>query len=130
MILRSARFREDPGRLFDDADSALTYEFLDPVDEEAVGCDHDIVGFEDGAELAGLFEVEQQLALARGVNEDRVELVEERDVRIMERDLDAQGFGELELDVFKGLDAGDGELGGGVFFAAQDALGRGRGRRS
>src|SRR5260370_5893328 len=50
--------------LFQHANSAAAYELLDVVDEEAVGGDHDVVGFENGAELAGLFEVEHEFAFA------------------------------------------------------------------
>ncbi len=42
-------------------------------------------------------------------------------VGVVEGDADAEGVGEFDLYVFEGDDAGDGELGGGVFFAAQDA---------
>ncbi len=79
------------------------------------------MGFEDGAELAGLFEVEEDFAFAGGVEEDGVDFFEERGVGVVERDLDSEGVGELDFYVFEGLDVGEGELGGGVFFAAQDA---------
>ena len=98
------------GRLVDDADSAAAYEFFDAVDEEAVGGDEHVVRLQHGAELAGLFEVEQQLALAGCAEEDGVEFFEQRGVGIVQRDLDAQGIGQLDLDVFEGLNAGDGEL--------------------
>jgi hypothetical protein len=107
--------------LVDDADTASAYELFYLVDEEAVGGYKDSCGFEDRAELAGLFEVEQELAFAGRVDQDGVEFFEQRRVGIVERDLNAKGFGEFELYVFEGLDAVDGELGGGVFFAAQDA---------
>jgi hypothetical protein len=83
--------------------------------------DLEVMRLEDGAELAGLFEVEQDFALAGGAEEDGVKFFEESGVRVVEWDFYAEGFRELELDVFEGLNAGDGELGGGVFFAAQDA---------
>ncbi len=81
----------------------------------------DVVGFEDGAEFAGLFEVKQDFAFAGGAEEDSVEFFEKRGVRVVQRDLDAERVGEFDLDVFKRLDVGDGEFRGGVFFTAQDA---------
>ena len=113
-------FREST-YLVEHADAAAAYQLFDVVDEEAVGRYSDVVGFEDGAELAGLFEVEENFALAGGVDENGVNFFEERGVRVVERDLDAERVGELDLYVFEGLNVREGELGGGVFFAAQDA---------
>ncbi len=59
------------------------YELFDVVDEEAVGSDGDVVGLEDGAELAGLFEVKENFALARCAEEDRVQFFEERSIGIV-----------------------------------------------
>ncbi len=39
----------------------------------------------------------------------------------MQGDVDAEGVGEFYFYVFERDDAGDGELGGGVFFAAEGA---------
>ena len=99
-------------QLVDNTDSASAYELFDAVDEEAVGGYHDVLRFEDGAELAGLFEVEQELTVAGCAKQDGVNFLEESGVGVVQRDLDAEGVGELELDVFEGLDAVDGELGG------------------
>ena len=55
-----------PRGLVHDADAAPAYQFFDVVDEEAVGGDQHVVGLENGAELSGLFEVEQDFALAGG----------------------------------------------------------------
>jgi len=76
--------------LFEDANPSAAYEFFDVVDEEAVRSDCDVVWFEDGAELARLFEVEKNFALARRVDEHGVDLFEQRCVRVVERDFDAQ----------------------------------------
>jgi hypothetical protein len=70
------------------------------------------VGLEDRAEFAGLFEVEEQLALAGGAEQDGVEFFEQSGVGVVERDLDAQCVGELELYILERLDAVDGDLGG------------------
>ena len=59
------------------------------------------VGFEVGAELVGFFEAEHELACAGWGPEDRVEFGEEFGVRAVQRDADAEGFGELDLDVFE-----------------------------
>ncbi len=50
-----------------------------------------------------------------------MEFFEQGHVGVMKRDLDAEGLWELELDVLERLDVRDGELGGGVFFPADDA---------
>ena len=77
--------------------------------------------------VSGFFEAEHELAVAGSADENGVELFEQRGVGVVERDLDAEGFGELDLDVFERLDVGDGELRGGVFFAAQRRRGRATG---
>jgi hypothetical protein len=59
------------------------------VDEEAVCGDRDVVGFEDRAELARLFEVEEDFAFAGGVDEDGVDFFEECGVGVVQRDFDA-----------------------------------------
>ena len=78
-------------------------------------------GFEDCAEFAGFFEIEQELALAGHFREDEQQFFEELGVGVVQRHLDAEGFGELDLHVFERGDRRDGELGGGVFFAAEGA---------
>ena len=117
----SGCFRLSEAVLRDDFDAAGADEFFDAVNEEAVGADVEAGGFEDGAELAGLFEVEKKFASARHFHKDAEELVEEMGVGVVERDLDAKGFGKLDLPVFERGDAGDRKLGGGVFFAAEGA---------
>ncbi len=79
------------------------------------------MGFEVDGELVGLFEAQHQLAGAGGGAEEQVELGEELGVGAVERNADAEGVGQLDFDVFEGLDAGDGELWGGVFVATEGA---------
>jgi len=76
--------------LVEDANAAAAYQLFDVVDEEAVRGDHHVMWFEDGAELAGLFEVEQDFSFARCVEQDGVDLFEQRCVGVVERDLDAE----------------------------------------
>ena len=107
--------------LFEHADAAPAYQFFNVVYEEAVGGYGDVVRFEDGAELARLFEVQQDFAFAGCAEEDGVEFFKQRGVGVVQGDLNSQRIGELDLDVFERLDVGDGELGGRLLFAAQDA---------
>jgi hypothetical protein len=76
--------------LLEDANSTTAYELFDVVDEEAVGGDGHVVRLEDGAELAWFFEVEEDFALAGRVDEDGVDLFEQRSVGVVERDFDAE----------------------------------------
>ena len=55
------------------ANAATAHELFDVVDEEAVGGDHHVVGFEDAAELAGFFEIEQDLAFSGCPEEESVQ---------------------------------------------------------
>src|SRR5882757_534807 len=68
--------------LVEDAHAAAPYEFFDVVDEEAVCGDRHVVRFEDGAELAGLFEVEKDFSFAWCVEQDSVNLFEQRGVGV------------------------------------------------
>src|SRR5260370_42383094 len=111
------QFRES---LVQPTNATAPHQLFNVVDEEAVGSDRHVVRFEDGAELAGFFEVEQHFSLAGCVEQDGVDLFEQRGVWVVERDLDAEGVGQLDLDVFERLNVRDGELRGGVFFTAQD----------
>ena len=76
--------------LLEHSHAATSHEFFDVVDEEAVCSDHHVVRFEDGAELAGLFEVKQDLAFAGRVEQNCVDLFEQRGVGVVQRDLDAE----------------------------------------
>ena len=62
-------------RLFDYTNAALSNKLFDSVDKETVGSDQNTAGFEHGAKLARLLEVEQELALAGRAGKDGVEFV-------------------------------------------------------
>ncbi len=77
-------------KLLQHANSATAYEFFDVVYKEAVCGDHHVVWFENGAELAGLFEVEKNFTFAGRVEQDGVNLFEQSGVGVVERDFDAE----------------------------------------
>ena len=64
----------------DHAHTSAPHEFLDAIDEEAVGGYFQAGWFEHGAELAGLFKIEQQLAGAGAFAKEAEQLGEERGV--------------------------------------------------
>src|SRR5436189_6147699 len=66
--------------LFEHTHAAAAYELFDVIDKEAVCGDRHVVRFEHSAELAGLFEVEQDLAFAGRVEQNCVDLFEQRGV--------------------------------------------------
>src|ERR1700730_12174318 len=118
-----SRFRGGDGRhsLVQHANAATADELFDVVDEEAICGDGDVVRFQYGAELAGFFEIKQNFSFTRCVEQDGVDLFEQGDVGVVERDLDAEGVRQLDPDVFERLNVREGKLGGRILFPAQDA---------
>ena len=71
-------------------DPRYAFERGDICDEEAVRGDCDVVRFEDSAELAGLFEVEQDFSFTGRAEKYCVQFFEERGVGVVQRNPDAK----------------------------------------
>src|SRR5882757_6117351 len=71
-----------------DANATTADQFFDVIDEETISGNCDSVGLKHSAELAWLFEIEQQLAASRSRHQDGVQLFEQRNVGAVEWDLD------------------------------------------
>ena len=71
-----------PGGSVDDANAAATDKILDLIDKEPVCGHHHILRLQNGAELARLFKIEQQPTPPGSPQKDRVQLLEQRRVRV------------------------------------------------